>query len=283
MAYPSSIDTDTVSAGSSTLSSPDHSTRHNTMGSAMIAIETVLGTTNGTSVLKNFAAGDFASRINSSNVLQQALQGTINNAILGTPSITGGTTTSQIINTATLGTPKIITPINDSNGSVMLSFNPAGTAVNYVEFTNAATGAPPQINPAGADTNIALQLGGKGTAGYVKVAKALTPTVSTLTDSAGGTIAVNAALAQVFELSLGTAAGNRTLASPSNAVEGQSLIYRVKQNSGNTGTIVFNAIYRFGQSGTPTLGTQSTWNYIAFRYNSTDTKWDHQGNSLGLI
>lgn len=74
----------------------------NTEGSAINKIETTLGTTGGTSVLKNFTAGDFSARISSSNVLQQVLTGTINSSILGTPTITGGN-----VNSATMGTPNM--------------------------------------------------------------------------------------------------------------------------------------------------------------------------------
>lgn len=244
MAYPSSQDTflGTATQATSPLTSPDHALSHRLAGSALGTIEQVLGTTNGTAVLKNFAAGDFAARINSSGILQQSLTGTVNlagqatasgtmaNGVYGTILIVGGT-----INNATLGTP----------------------VVNH--FTSSGTSLP------------------------TKADAGLAPTVGTLSDSAGGTIAINAALAQVFELTLGTTSGNRTLAAPANPTDGQVIAFRFKQNSNNTGTIVFNSIYRMNQGGTPSLGTQSTWNYTAFRYNTTDSKWDHQGNSLGII
>jgi hypothetical protein len=117
MAYPNSIDSFTNPAGTSTLVSPDHALQHTNTNTAITAIETVLGTTAGTGVLKNFAAGNFPARINVSNVLQQAIQGTINTSVLGTPAITGGTLgtatitggtiASSVINNATLGSPAI--------------------------------------------------------------------------------------------------------------------------------------------------------------------------------
>jgi hypothetical protein len=103
MAYPatlSSVD------GTTLVSDADHAGMHN-------AIETTLGTNSGTSVIKNFVAGDFAARINSSNVLQQAVSGTINSSVLGTPTITGGqfagsaSIVAGTINNAILGTPAI--------------------------------------------------------------------------------------------------------------------------------------------------------------------------------
>lgn len=116
--------------------------------------------------------------------------------------------------------------------------------------------------------------------------RGLAPTVITLTDSPSGTITPNAASGQIFHLILGTTAGNRTLAAPTNPTEGQAIAYRIKQNSNVTGTIVWNAIYRWstGTAGTAVLGTTaSSYNYIGFRYNSIDSKWDTQGSSKDLI
>jgi hypothetical protein len=67
MAYPSTTDSLTNPAGTSTLASPDHAGLHTSVNGAIIAIETVLGTTAGTAVLKDFATGNFATRQDSSN------------------------------------------------------------------------------------------------------------------------------------------------------------------------------------------------------------------------
>lgn len=146
-----------------------------------------------------------------------------------------------------------------------------GTASWVGTWNNAVLGTP-TINKFTSSGTTAVTTAGAG----------LAPTVVTLTDAVG-TITPNAAAGQVFHLILGTAAGNRTLAAPANATEGQAISFRVKQNAGNTGTLVFNAIYRMNDGGTPTLGTESTYNYAGFRFNTIDTKWDHQGNSLGII
>lgn len=100
--YPGTIDLFDAPAGTSLLTSPDHALQHVNVNGAVTAIETVLGTTSGTSVLQSFSAGQFPARINGSNVLQQRVSGTVDNAILGTPSITGGTH-----NNGTFGTPSI--------------------------------------------------------------------------------------------------------------------------------------------------------------------------------
>lgn len=104
MAYPASIDSFPVIAGTTLLADATalHNVQHNNAGSAIVNIQTTLGTNAGTSVIKNFTAGDFAARINSSNVLQQTLQGTLNNSVIGTPTITGGTVTASLLGTNTI-------------------------------------------------------------------------------------------------------------------------------------------------------------------------------------
>lgn len=115
MAYPATKTTFTDPDGTTRVDTGvDHAGNHKAHNDLLEAIEDTLGTTAGTSVLKNFAAGNFPARINSSNVLQQTLQGTINNSVLGSPTITGGTIAAmQLIGTTqitggTLGTAQTI-------------------------------------------------------------------------------------------------------------------------------------------------------------------------------
>lgn len=249
MAYPASLDTLSSSMqGTTTLSADDHALNHRSLGSAVGTIEAVIGTTNGTAIAQNFAAGDFAARINASNVLQQPLVGTLTGtATLSASSLTGGTVASGTINASLF-----------SSGTI-----------------NASTLGTPTI------------LGGtiavSGTTVPLSIGAGLIPTVITLTDSPSGTIALNAQAGQLFHMVLGTTAGNRTFGTPANATEGQAISFRIKQNSNNTGTLVWPAIYVFNQNGTPALGTTSSYNYYAWRYNSIATKWDFQGASNGII
>lgn len=98
MAYPATTFSMTATAGTQTLGTVDHNNIHNVAGSAIAAIaNTVLGTTSGTSILKNFAVGDFAVRANAGGTLQQslagtlnALAGTFNNLSFGTPTLVLG-------------------------------------------------------------------------------------------------------------------------------------------------------------------------------------------------
>jgi hypothetical protein len=75
----------------------------NSHGSAVVAIQTTLGTNAGTSVLKDFTAGEFAVARNAGGTLRDTITfGTFNNAVLGTPTVSGGT-----FNAGVLGTPAI--------------------------------------------------------------------------------------------------------------------------------------------------------------------------------
>lgn len=102
MAYPNTFDSFTDPGASDPRNSPSHSGLHGSINAAVEAIQAVVGTTAGTAIAMNFAAGDFAARINTSNVLQQAVSGTLNNSIQGTPRITGGTASGFILGTSTV-------------------------------------------------------------------------------------------------------------------------------------------------------------------------------------
>jgi hypothetical protein len=132
MAYPATFDSYSAIAGTSTLAAVDHANLHNVVGSAVVAIETAMGTTAGTNITKNFAAGDFPARINASNVLQQPLSGTFTitggtlaNGLVGTSNVTGGTVTSLI------GTSQIT---GGTVTSAVMTSNTIGTT-NKMKFT----------------------------------------------------------------------------------------------------------------------------------------------------
>lgn len=242
--YPSALDSFTDPAGTSLLTSPDHAALHTDNNSAIEALESTVGTTQGTNVLKSFAAGDFPARIDSSGVFQQAVQGTLNASVIGTPAITGGT-----LDNGVFGTPAIT----------------GGTLASPV-VNNSTIGTP------------------AATGGTYSAVKTLNPLVGTLTDAAGGTIAIDASVAPLLELTFGTTAGNRTLANPSNAVDGQSLAFRIKQNTGNTGTTVWGSQYTFSSDfGDFTPGTEATWNRVNFRYQAAGTLWLYEGEVKNII
>jgi hypothetical protein len=98
------------------------------------------------------------------------------------------------------------------------------------------------------------------------------PKATALTD--GATPALDASLGNFFTLS---AAGDRTIAVPSNATAGQVIIIR-HLASGGARTLALNTGaggFRFGSDITGLTQTASgKYDYIAAQYNSTDSKWD---------
>lgn len=62
-----------------------------------------------------------------------------------------------------LTTPKITTSLNDANGNEVIKTPATSSAVNEITVTNAATGNAPVISASGGDTNVDLNLRGKGT------------------------------------------------------------------------------------------------------------------------
>ncbi len=70
-----------------------------------------------------------------------------------------------------LTTPKVTTSLKDANGATWIGQTATASAVNYVNNTNAATGTDPTLAPAGTDSNINLNLRGKGLAKTVTIGK----------------------------------------------------------------------------------------------------------------
>ncbi len=95
--------------------------------------------------------------------------------------------------------------------------------------------------------------------------------VTGLTDQA--TITTDASAGTIFTVTL---AGNRTLAAPTNPVDGMKRIWRFKQDATGSRTITLNAVFRLGTDITAiTLTTTaSKIDYMGAIYNSTDSKWD---------
>ena len=67
--------------------------------------------------------------------------------------------------------------IDDTSGNTAINISPTASAVNYVKVTNAATAGAPAIAADGSDTNVGLDIAGKGT-GVVGIANTLTTGVT---------------------------------------------------------------------------------------------------------
>jgi len=97
------------------------------------------------------------------------------------------------------------------------------------------------------------------------------PRVVGLTDAA--TILVDAALGNIFTVTLG---GNRTLGNPTGAVNGQKLLFRIKQDATGSRTLAFGTKYRFGTDiAAVVLSTAANkLDRVGVEYHSTDDKFD---------
>jgi hypothetical protein len=96
------------------------------------------------------------------------------------------------------------------------------------------------------------------------------PAVVALTDAA--TIAVNAALGNVFRVTLG---GNRTLGAPTNPVDGQEVNFEITQDGTGSRTLAYASAYEFSTTiASPTLSTAAgDVDMLSFRYSAVNSKW----------
>jgi hypothetical protein len=99
---------------------------------------------------------------------------------------------------------------------------------------------------------------------------AVAPTVVNLTDAA--TIAVDASAGNDFRVTL---AGNRTMGTPANPVNGQQLIFQVTQGSAGPFTLTWDSGYEFSsdlpQPGLSTTAGQT--DLLGFVYNAAKDVW----------
>lgn len=103
--------------------------------------------------------------INGSNELQGVIRGTEGfsaKAHTNGASIAFPVSEAHVNNLADRLTGVDTTALSDTNGNELLKTSTTGSAVNEITLTNAATGNSPQISATGGDTNISLDLRGKG-------------------------------------------------------------------------------------------------------------------------
>ena len=131
-------------------------------------------------------------------------------------------------NTASsFGSLTLSTGINDVNGNELLRVAATAAAVNEVTLTNAATGGAPSLSATGGDTNISINLAGKGTgvvqAGGIPVAtttgaqtltnKTLTaPVISTISNT--GTLTLPSSTDTLVGRATTDTLTNKTLTAP---------------------------------------------------------------------
>ena len=124
-------------------------------------------------------------------------------------------------------------------------------SVVYATVAEIATGTESAraIHPAGLKAFLtALGYAKKGAANEWTAAQA--PVVLGLAD--GATVTWDCAIAQVAKLA---PAGNRVMGAPSNVLEGAMYLLRATQDATGSRTLTWNAAYKFGGAGAPTLTT----------------------------
>jgi len=266
MAYPSTLSAVT---GNTLVSDADHAAIHN-------AIETTVGTTAGTNVLKNFAAGDFPARINASNILQQRVSGTVDTAVLGTPSITAGNLT-----TVTLGTS---TFIGGTIGTALVGTSTiqGGTIANALVGTSTIIGGTVGTALIGTSTFQGGTISGGTITSFIGTSTIIGGTIGTAligtstitggtansqlintpdirgfyttpgatTVAAGGTATLDLNTSNEWRVTFGT--GNATLA-VNNAINGKKFLVSLTQDAVGTRTVTWFSTIKWVAAGTPTL------------------------------
>lgn len=134
-----------------------------------------------------------------------------------------------------------------------------------------ADGSPKVIQP----TEIVVPNGTLNVAGRKATlfSRSVPPVVS-LTDAT--TISIDASLGNNFRVTLG---GNRTLANPTNALDGQTLTFEVIQDATGSRTLAFGSKFAFGTdiTGCTLTTTASKRDFITVYYNSTADKFYVRG------
>lgn len=206
------------------------------------------------------------------------------------PILQGGT--GQTTNTAAFDALAPNTTLGDiayrgASSNVRLPGNTTATKQFLIQTGNGSVSAAPAWGAvAEADvTNLASDLAAKeatankgAASGYASLNSAtrvppaqLGQALVALTDAA--TITVDASLSNQFSVTLG---GNRTLGNPSNAFNGQCIMFSIKQDGTGSRTLTLDTKYRFGTDITSlTLSaTAGKADLLGVRYNLSDDKFD---------
>lgn len=165
------------------------------------------------------------------------------------------------------------TSSNTNSGDVSLAAVGSSPNANAASLSGQVLNLQPADGsfPGAVSTTTQSFAGRKTFIGGATMSAALYESVVALTDAA--TIATDASLGNIFTVTLG---GNRTLGAPTNPVNGQKCIWRVRQDGTGSRTLAFNAAFRFGTSVASVVLTTSAnkTDYIGAIYNSTDSTWD---------
>jgi hypothetical protein len=173
------------------------------------------------------------------------------------------------------GGSSITTPVSVPNGGT------GGASLAAYAVVTGGTTATNQVQQVATLGNAGNPLVSGGP-GAVPDFGALATVVIGLTDAA--TILVNAAAGNQLTVTL---AGNRTMGIPSNPIDGQVIIFELKQDATGSRTVTWTSGaggYAFGTGSAPTLTTTAgATDYVGFRYSAIVGKWCFQGaETLGF-
>ncbi len=164
--------------------------------------------------------------------------------------------------------------ILDDDGNEQILFQKTGSAVNFLEITNQATGSNPSLSANGSDTNVGLEISTKGT-GAIKFNDLAYIPQQALTSSSNAVAWDTQAKANAFHLTT----ENTTFSAPTNSVEGSFICLEINYNGSHT--IAFNTAFEFAASTAPTFtSTDGKTDILVFRYNGT--VWQEVGRTLNL-
>ena len=164
--------------------------------------------------------------------------------------------------------------ITDDSDNEQLVFQKTGSAVNYLEITNQATGSNPSLSAAGDDTNVGLEFSTKGT-GPIKFNDIAYIPQQALTSSSNAVAWDAQAKPNAFHLTT----ENTTFSAPTNNIEGSFICLEINYNGSHT--IAFNTVFEFAASTAPTFtSTDGKTDILVFRYNGA--VWQEVGRTLNL-
>ena len=164
--------------------------------------------------------------------------------------------------------------ILDDDGNEQILFQKTGSAVNFLEITNQATGSNPSLSANGSDTNVGLEISTKGT-GAIKFNDLAYIPQQALTSSSNAVAWDTQAKANAYHLTT----ENTTFSAPTNSVEGSFICLEINYNG--SPTIAFNTVFEFAGSTAPTFtSTDGKTDILVFRYNGA--VWQEVGRTLNL-
>lgn len=122
--------------------------------------------------ISGIAATSFVLSNASGNINGSAAQKAIpTGVVVGTTDTQ--TMSNKTLDSAVMNGPRITGTIHDLNNAEMLQVSPAGSAVNYLKMSNAATAGRPSIVAVGTDSDISLDLKGKNRGAVILEKEAL--------------------------------------------------------------------------------------------------------------